>query len=184
MARSNRSYARRCSRWWRRDDRVRWFEIESDPLPGILKYLMSRRIAGAKRPGVAVPRSTAKRRRRVSGHRRHLAEAHSNPGSHRKRAQETAADLSNLPSYFALAEEGGDRRLVPRPLRCRAGPRSFHSAPGRHQPRTPRVGRPRRRRPRAGPGYTVYVTGAMAGRPHIMPYRCEWLPTGRHPHDG
>jgi tRNA dimethylallyltransferase len=39
MARSNRRYARRQLRWWRRDDRVRWFEIEPDPLPGILKYL-------------------------------------------------------------------------------------------------------------------------------------------------
>jgi tRNA dimethylallyltransferase len=39
MARSNRRYARRQLRWWRRDDRVRWFEIEPDPLPGILNYL-------------------------------------------------------------------------------------------------------------------------------------------------
>jgi tRNA dimethylallyltransferase len=39
MARSNRRYARRQLRWWRRDDRVRWLEIEPDPLPGILKYL-------------------------------------------------------------------------------------------------------------------------------------------------
>lgn len=39
MARSNRRYARRQLRWWRRDQRVRWFEIEPDPLPGILKYL-------------------------------------------------------------------------------------------------------------------------------------------------
>ena len=39
MARSNRRYARRQLRWWRRDGRVRWFEIEPDPLPGILKYL-------------------------------------------------------------------------------------------------------------------------------------------------
>ncbi|HET7338199.1 MAG TPA: tRNA (adenosine(37)-N6)-dimethylallyltransferase MiaA [Candidatus Dormibacteraeota bacterium] len=39
MARSNRRYARRQLRWWRRDDRVRWFEIEPDPLAGILKYL-------------------------------------------------------------------------------------------------------------------------------------------------
>lgn len=39
MARSNRRYARKQLRWWRRDDRVRWFEIESDPLPGILNYL-------------------------------------------------------------------------------------------------------------------------------------------------
>lgn len=39
MARSNRRYARRQLRWWRRDQRVRWFEIEPDPLPGILSYL-------------------------------------------------------------------------------------------------------------------------------------------------
>jgi tRNA dimethylallyltransferase len=39
MARSNRRYARRQLRWWRRDRRVRWFEIEPDPLPGILRYL-------------------------------------------------------------------------------------------------------------------------------------------------
>lgn len=39
MARSNRRYARRQLRWWRRDDRVRWFAIDPDPLPGILKYL-------------------------------------------------------------------------------------------------------------------------------------------------
>ena len=39
MARSNRRYARRQLRWWRRDDRVRWFAIEPDPLPGILRYL-------------------------------------------------------------------------------------------------------------------------------------------------
>jgi tRNA dimethylallyltransferase len=39
MARSNRRYARRQRRWWRRDDRVRWFEIEPDPLPGILRYV-------------------------------------------------------------------------------------------------------------------------------------------------
>ncbi len=39
MARSNRRYARRQLRWWRHDDRVRWFEIEPDPLPGILNYL-------------------------------------------------------------------------------------------------------------------------------------------------
>ena len=39
MARSNRRYARRQLRWWRRDQRVRWFGIEPDPLPGILKYL-------------------------------------------------------------------------------------------------------------------------------------------------
>ena len=39
MAQSNRQYARRQLRWWRRDPRVRWFEIEPDPLPGILNYL-------------------------------------------------------------------------------------------------------------------------------------------------
>jgi tRNA dimethylallyltransferase len=39
MARSNRRYARRQLRWWRRDERIRWFEIEPDPMPGILKYL-------------------------------------------------------------------------------------------------------------------------------------------------
>ncbi len=41
MARSNRRYARRQLRWWRRDQRVRWFEIEPDPLPGILNYVRS-----------------------------------------------------------------------------------------------------------------------------------------------
>jgi len=41
MARSNRRYARRQLRWWRRDDRVKWFEIEPDPLPGILNYVRS-----------------------------------------------------------------------------------------------------------------------------------------------
>lgn len=40
MARSNRRYARRQLRWWRRDVRLKWFEIEPDPLPGILKYVM------------------------------------------------------------------------------------------------------------------------------------------------
>ncbi len=39
MARSNRRYARRQLRWWRRDDRVRWFGIEPDPLPAILNYV-------------------------------------------------------------------------------------------------------------------------------------------------
>lgn len=43
MARSNRRYARRQLRWWRRDQRVRWFEIEPDPLPGILNYLEQNR---------------------------------------------------------------------------------------------------------------------------------------------
>ena len=40
MARSNKRYARRQLRWWRKDPRVRWFEIDPEPLPGILKYLM------------------------------------------------------------------------------------------------------------------------------------------------
>jgi tRNA dimethylallyltransferase len=39
MAQSNRQYARRQLRWWRRDERVRWFGIEPDALPGILSYL-------------------------------------------------------------------------------------------------------------------------------------------------
>ena len=39
MARSNRRYARRQLRWWRRDDRVRWFPIEPDPMPVILNYV-------------------------------------------------------------------------------------------------------------------------------------------------
>lgn len=39
MAASNRRYARRQLRWWRRDRRVRWFEAEPDPLPVILKYV-------------------------------------------------------------------------------------------------------------------------------------------------
>ena len=39
MARSNRRYARRQLRWWRRDPRVMWFEIEPDPLPAILSYV-------------------------------------------------------------------------------------------------------------------------------------------------
>lgn len=39
MARANKRYARRQLRWWRRDARVRWFAIEPDPLPGILKCL-------------------------------------------------------------------------------------------------------------------------------------------------
>jgi len=39
MARSNRRYARRQLRWWRRDERVKWFEIEPDPLPAILNYV-------------------------------------------------------------------------------------------------------------------------------------------------
>jgi tRNA dimethylallyltransferase len=39
MAQSNRQYARRQLRWWRRDERVRWFPIEPDPLPAILNYV-------------------------------------------------------------------------------------------------------------------------------------------------
>jgi tRNA dimethylallyltransferase len=39
MAGANRRYARRQLRWWRRDERVRWFAIEPDPLPAILKYV-------------------------------------------------------------------------------------------------------------------------------------------------
>jgi tRNA dimethylallyltransferase len=39
MAQSNRRYARRQLRWWRRDPRVRWFPIDPDPLPAILNYL-------------------------------------------------------------------------------------------------------------------------------------------------
>ncbi|HEX9098938.1 MAG TPA: tRNA (adenosine(37)-N6)-dimethylallyltransferase MiaA [Candidatus Dormibacteraeota bacterium] len=43
MARSNRRYARRQLRWWRRDPRVRWFDIEPakgrNPLPAILNYV-------------------------------------------------------------------------------------------------------------------------------------------------
>lgn len=42
MAISNRQYARRQLRWWRRDDRIRWFEIEPDPVPAILKYVENR----------------------------------------------------------------------------------------------------------------------------------------------
>ena len=48
MAQSNRQYARRQLRWWRRDPRVRWFSIDKQsgypldaraPVPGILSYL-------------------------------------------------------------------------------------------------------------------------------------------------
>jgi tRNA dimethylallyltransferase len=39
MAQSNRRYARRQLRWWRRDQRVRWFAAEPNPLPGILNYV-------------------------------------------------------------------------------------------------------------------------------------------------
>jgi tRNA dimethylallyltransferase len=39
MARSNRRYARRQLRWWRRDPRVQWFGIEPDPMPAILNYV-------------------------------------------------------------------------------------------------------------------------------------------------
>ncbi len=41
MARSNQRYARRQLRWWRHDPRVRWFEIEPDPLRDILNYVKS-----------------------------------------------------------------------------------------------------------------------------------------------
>lgn len=46
MARSNRRYARKQLRWWRRDARVTWFEIEPDPLAGILNYLEQNRGGG------------------------------------------------------------------------------------------------------------------------------------------
>ncbi|HET7467841.1 MAG TPA: tRNA (adenosine(37)-N6)-dimethylallyltransferase MiaA [Candidatus Dormibacteraeota bacterium] len=39
MAASNRRYARRQLRWWRRDPRIKWFEIEPDPVPAILNYV-------------------------------------------------------------------------------------------------------------------------------------------------
>jgi tRNA dimethylallyltransferase len=39
MAASNRRYARRQLRWWRRDPRITWFEIDPEPLPAILKYV-------------------------------------------------------------------------------------------------------------------------------------------------
>jgi tRNA dimethylallyltransferase len=39
MTRSNRQYARRQLRWWRRDERVRWFEIEMNPWAAILSYV-------------------------------------------------------------------------------------------------------------------------------------------------
>jgi tRNA dimethylallyltransferase len=39
MAQSNRRYARRQLRWWRRDQRVRWFDTEANSLPGILNYV-------------------------------------------------------------------------------------------------------------------------------------------------
>jgi tRNA dimethylallyltransferase len=42
MAISNRRYARRQLRWWRRDERIRWFEIEPDPVPAILNYVENR----------------------------------------------------------------------------------------------------------------------------------------------
>jgi tRNA dimethylallyltransferase len=41
MAQSNKRYARRQLRWWRHDPRVKWFEIEPDPLEDILKYVKS-----------------------------------------------------------------------------------------------------------------------------------------------
>ena len=39
MAASNRRYARRQLRWWKRDPRIRWFEIEPEPTPAILNYV-------------------------------------------------------------------------------------------------------------------------------------------------
>jgi tRNA dimethylallyltransferase len=39
MPASNRRYARRQLRWWRRDPRITWFEIDPDPLPAILNYV-------------------------------------------------------------------------------------------------------------------------------------------------
>ena len=39
MARSNRRYARRQLRWWRRNPSVTWFAIEPDPLPAILNHI-------------------------------------------------------------------------------------------------------------------------------------------------
>ena len=39
MAASNLRYARRQLRWWRRDARIKWFEIEPDPVPAILNYV-------------------------------------------------------------------------------------------------------------------------------------------------
>ena len=41
MAQSNKRYARRQLRWWRHDPRVRWFEIDPDPLDDILTYVRS-----------------------------------------------------------------------------------------------------------------------------------------------
>lgn len=41
MAQSNRRYARRQLRWWKRDKRIKWFEIEPYPLPGILRHVRS-----------------------------------------------------------------------------------------------------------------------------------------------
>jgi tRNA dimethylallyltransferase len=41
MAQSNKRYARRQLRWWRHDPRVKWFEIEPDPLEDILRYVRS-----------------------------------------------------------------------------------------------------------------------------------------------
>jgi tRNA dimethylallyltransferase len=39
MAQSNRRYARRQLRWWRRDQRVKWFDTEANSLPAILNYV-------------------------------------------------------------------------------------------------------------------------------------------------
>ena len=41
MAQSNKRYARQQLRWWRHDPRVKWFEIDPDPLDDILKHVRS-----------------------------------------------------------------------------------------------------------------------------------------------
>src|SRR5207247_6036145 len=53
MAQSNRRYARRQLRWWRHDSRVQWFEIEPDPLPGILNYVRTAGRSVGPIPGFA-----------------------------------------------------------------------------------------------------------------------------------
>lgn len=42
MARSNRRYARRQLRWWRRRSDIAWFDATGDPMPGILNFLEER----------------------------------------------------------------------------------------------------------------------------------------------
>lgn len=42
VARATRRYARRQLRWYRRDARIRWFDAELDPMPGILAFLKER----------------------------------------------------------------------------------------------------------------------------------------------